>query len=56
MKVSEQRGIAASKESQIDGLIRPDIVYKEKDLIIQLYKLIVMPHLEYCIQAWRPYR
>ena len=23
---------------------------------IYIYKTIVMPHLEYCIQAWRPYR
>ena len=46
MKVSEQ----------ILGLIRRNIVYKEKELIIPLYKTIVRPHLEYCIQAWRPYR
>ena len=38
------------------GLIKRNIVYKEKELIIPLYKTIVRPHLEYCIQAWRPYR
>ena len=30
------------------------IFYREKNLIIPLYKSIVRPHLEYCIQAWRP--
>ena len=32
-----------------------NIVYNEKELIILLYKTIFRPHLEYCIQAWRPY-
>ena len=56
MKVSEQCGIVAAKGNQIIGLIRRNIVYKEKELIILLYKTIVRPHLEYCVQAWRPYR
>ena len=56
MKVSEQFGIAASKRNKILGLIRITIMYKEKQLIVSLYKAIVRPHLEYCIQAWRPYR
>ena len=30
-------------------------MYKEKELIILLYKTIVRNHLEYCIQLWRPY-
>ena len=55
MKVSEQCGIAASKGNPILGLIRRTIRYKEKQLIVPLYKAIVRPHLEYCIQAWRPY-
>ena len=55
MKVSEQCGIAAAKRNNIFGLIRRNIVYKEKELTIPPYKTIVRPHLEYFIQAWRPY-
>ena len=46
MKVSELCRFAASKGNLILGLIRRTITYKA----------IVRPHLEYCIQAWRPYR
>ena len=56
MNVSEQCRIAASKGNQILWLIRRTITYKEKQLIVPLYKAIVRPHLEYCFQAWRPYR
>ena len=55
MKVSEQCRIAASKGKQILGMIRRHITYREKSLIVPLYKAIVRPHLEYCIQAWSPY-
>ena len=54
MKVSEQCRIAASKGNQVLGMIRRNITYKEKSLILPLYKAIVRPHLEYCIKAWRP--
>ena len=37
-------------------MIRRNITYKEKRLIIPQYKAIVRPHLEYCIQARIPYR
>ena len=51
IKVSEQCRIAASKGNKIVGLIRGSIAYKEKQLIIPLYKAIIRPYLEYCIQA-----
>ena len=47
MKVSEQCRIAASKENQVLGIIRRNITYKEKSLIVPVYKAIVRPHLEY---------
>ena len=55
MKVSEQCRIAATKGNQVLGMIRRNITYKDKSLIVPLYKAIVRPHLEYCIQAWSPY-
>ena len=51
MKVSEQCKIAASQGNQVLGMIRRNITYKEKSLIIPVYKAIVRPHSEYCIQA-----
>ena len=47
---------AGSKGNNMLGLIRRNITYKDKRLIILLYKAILTPYLEYCIQAWRPYR
>ena len=55
MKVSEQCRIAAYKGNQVLGMIRRSITYKEKSLIVPLYKAIVRPQLEYCIHAWNPY-
>ena len=56
MNFSEQCGIVASKGNQIIGQIRRTITYKEKQLIVPLYKTIVRPHLEYYIQEWTRYR
>ena len=56
MKMSGQCGIAGSKCNQMLGLIRRTITYKEKELIVPLYIATVRPHLECCMQAWRPYR
>ena len=40
MKVSEQCRIAASKGNQVLGMIRRNITYKDKSLIVPLYKAI----------------
>ena len=51
MKVSDQCRIAESKDNHVHGMIRRNITYKDKNFIVRLYKAIVRPHLEYCLQA-----
>ena len=46
MKGSEPCGIEASMVNKIIVLIRRSITYKDKQLIIHLYKAIVRPYLE----------
>jgi hypothetical protein len=46
---------AANKGNQILGLISRTIVCKQKIVILNLYKSLVRPHIEYCIQGWRPH-
>ena len=55
MKVPEQCRIAASKGNPVRGMIRRNKTYKDKSLIVPLYKAIVRLPSEYCIQAWSPY-
>jgi hypothetical protein len=54
-KVSRQCAKAAKKGNQMLGMIKRTIMSKKKKVILSLYKALVRPHLEYCIQAWRPH-
>ena len=54
-KVSKQCAKAANKGNQILGLIKRTFISKGKNVILNLYKALVRPHLEYCVQAWRPH-
>ena len=36
-------------------MISRPIETKTKDVVIPLYRALVRPHLEYCVQVWRPF-
>src|SRR5215469_16679454 len=55
LKVAEQCRVAAALANKILGMIKRTIVYKNKLVILNLYKALVRPKLEYCIQVWSPY-
>ena len=54
-KVSKQCIKATKKGNQILGLIKRTFTCRKKEVVIRLYQSLVRPHLEYCIQAWRPH-
>ena len=51
----DQVARVVKKANQIAGTIRRVYNNKSKKNIIQLYKSLIRPILEYCMQAWRPY-
>ena len=46
---------ATSKANKMLGLIKRSIQSRELRILLQLYKSLVRPHLEYCVSAWSPY-
>ena len=44
-----------STANRILGMIYHTVENRTKYIIIPLYRTLVRPHLEYCVQAWRPY-
>ena len=55
LKPSQQCSAAAGKANGVLGQISRAVKYRDRKTFIQLYKVYVRPHLEYCIQAWSPY-
>ena len=55
LKVSKQCTKVVKTAHRVLGMISRSFTYKDKVVILQLYKTLVRPHLEYCVQAWRPH-
>ena len=55
LRPSQQCSAAAGKANGVLGQISRAVSYRDKKTFVQLFKVYVRPHLEYCIQAWSPY-
>ncbi|PJG57360.1 hypothetical protein CUC53_18445, partial [Aeromonas cavernicola] len=52
LKVNEQVQKAVKKANGMLAFITKGIEYKSKEILLHLYRALVRPHLEYCIQFW----
>ena len=50
-----QCALAAKKANQVLGRINKSFSCKTKDVMQQIYKVFVRPHLEYAVTAWAPW-
>jgi len=55
LKVSEQCIRVVRTCNRILGMIKRSFTFRSGDMIVTLYKSLIRPHLEYCVQAWRPH-
>ena len=54
-KVGNQCLKAAKKGNKTLGMIKRTFACRSKNIMVKLYKSLVRPKLEYCVQAWRPH-
>jgi len=55
LKVESQCNEACLKANKMLSLIKRTFVVKTPEIMLNLYKTLVRPHVEYCISAWSPH-
>ena len=55
LKVAMQVDKIVKKAYSMLAFIGQDIEYKNWQVMLQLYRALVRPHLEYCVQFWLPH-
>ena len=51
---NDQINSCVNKANQMICFIARNLISREKSLMLQIYKMLICPNLEYCIQLWNP--
>ena len=54
-KSAKQCQLSCAKANRMLGMIKRNIHYMSREVTVRLYKSLVWPLLEYCVQAWSPH-
>lgn len=52
LKWEKQIQKSVSKAKQIIGWVRRNVISRDKETMLTIYKSLIRPHLEYCVQVW----
>lgn len=55
LKCGQQCIKAIKQANKVLGMIKRSFNFLNRNMLLQLYKSLVRPHLEFCIQAWNPH-
>jgi hypothetical protein len=55
LKPGGQCGKAAMTANRVLGQVSRAFHYRDRDTFVRVYKLYVLPHLEFAVPAWRPW-
>ena len=55
LKWDKQCVAAVKKANSLLGMIKRNFIDRSKATVLALYKSLIRPHLEYCIQVWNPH-
>ena len=55
LKTTTQCAAAVKKANRVLGMVKRNFAYKSTTVILKLYKSLVRPHLDYCMQVWIPH-
>ena len=54
-KFSDHCNKVANSANAVIGMFKRTITCRRKDIMVKLYKALVRPKLECCVQVWCPY-